>query len=276
MTGNNIGGSVMYMKKQLYKSGFTLVELLVVISIIAVLLAVLMPSLQKARESAKNVVCKNNLKQIGYGISLYAEDHSQAMPPSWLNYDSSPSSNNFMAIISPYLGEKMKKEQGNDFFGKDKVGMKVWMCPSFNPMPKTTKYLYSYAMNLHLSYDFSAEDSKWYRQRNTVVGPKQDWATSLKLTKIQRPDQKLLVGDCIGGHVEFNAKELYYVLADKKTFPAAPDSALRHSGKGNFLMAGNSVSQDYRDVTYKGGNSGIWRFKNFPNYFPGAMPVYWQ
>ena len=57
------------------KNGFTLVELLVVISIIAMLLAILMPSLQKAREQARAVVCRSNEKQQYLGHSLYAEDY---------------------------------------------------------------------------------------------------------------------------------------------------------------------------------------------------------
>ena len=57
--------------------GFTLVELLVVISIIALLLAILMPSLQKAREQARAVVCGSNLRQMGMIWMLYAEDNDQ-------------------------------------------------------------------------------------------------------------------------------------------------------------------------------------------------------
>jgi prepilin-type N-terminal cleavage/methylation domain-containing protein/prepilin-type processing-associated H-X9-DG protein len=54
--------------------GFTLVELLVVISIIAILMAVLIPALSKAREQAKKVVCANNLKTMALGDQMYAND----------------------------------------------------------------------------------------------------------------------------------------------------------------------------------------------------------
>ena len=62
------------------KQGFTLIELLVVIAIIALLMAILMPALQKVKEQGKKIVCSNNEKQIGISLNMYGSENDNKLP----------------------------------------------------------------------------------------------------------------------------------------------------------------------------------------------------
>src|ERR1051326_640189 len=68
------------MKRQRCRSGFTLIELLVVIAIIAILAAILFPVFAQAREKARQTMCVSNMKQIGLGVMMYAQDYDEKMP----------------------------------------------------------------------------------------------------------------------------------------------------------------------------------------------------
>ena len=74
--------------KKIKQNGFTLVELLVVISIIALLVSILLPALNKAREQAKFTICKTNLRQIGIALVTYANDNEgRRVPGDFWNGD---------------------------------------------------------------------------------------------------------------------------------------------------------------------------------------------
>lgn len=62
------------------RAGFTLIELLVVIAIIAILAAILFPVFAQARDQARQTTCLSNLKQIGTGLMMYAQDHDETLP----------------------------------------------------------------------------------------------------------------------------------------------------------------------------------------------------
>lgn len=123
-----------------FRGGFTLVELLVVISIIALLIALLLPAVQAAREAARRVQCQNHLKQIGLAMHGYHEPNG-CFPPGGItegNCCDTKSRTNWAISILPYLEhESLYDKYNHNAFNEDAVNRAVcqalvvpYTCPS--------------------------------------------------------------------------------------------------------------------------------------------------
>src|SRR6188768_1262079 len=93
--------------------GFTLIELLVVIAIIGILLALLLPAVQQAREAARRMQCKNNLKQIGLALHNFHDAFNVLPPQATYVIGSTFSGYSIHTRLLPYI------EQGNLHAGVD-------------------------------------------------------------------------------------------------------------------------------------------------------------
>ncbi|HZL37972.1 MAG TPA: DUF1559 domain-containing protein [Tepidisphaeraceae bacterium] len=173
-----------------YARAFTLVELLVVIGIIAVLISLLMPALNRARENAKQVKCASNLRQLGLAMQMYANDNHDWFPFSasrgaghqaedWIWWQTGQDLD--QSAIAKYLGGK-----------KGGTLEAILRCPSDELATHThgtaDPYLYSYSMNYYLGSDhYAAECSK----RTEVFNP------SDKILLVEEDGRTIDDGRCV-------------------------------------------------------------------------------
>jgi prepilin-type N-terminal cleavage/methylation domain-containing protein/prepilin-type processing-associated H-X9-DG protein len=213
------------MRRRILKSsGFTLIELLVVVAIIAILAAMLLPALSKAREKARQAVCMNNLKQFSIAFRMYLEDYNEYYPPYVSGWDEC-NYQGWTMLIAVYLGtpkDKAKWINRFEILRYGKYGGKVWRCAS----AQKEKNPFDYGC-----YAYNSDYVGGYQSPYTP-----DLYHSVKHSRIKEPDKTVLMQDN-------SALAPYACTYAIWGYSFGPTWGLptRHSEGGNYLFCDGHV-----------------------------------
>ncbi|MFI5377824.1 MAG: prepilin-type N-terminal cleavage/methylation domain-containing protein [Tepidisphaerales bacterium] len=235
-------------------TAFTLVELLVVIGIIALLVAILLPALAVARQSALTTVCASNIRQLAACSMAYASDNRGVYPPAHFDF--------LMQNLHRWHGTRATLSDPFDFSGSPlrryMQAAAIRKCPEFEPA--TAGFEASaggYGYNNHY-LGSSTEDMNWAEGSDNI--PARDCMVRDPARKIMFADAAMAVKSGKG----FVLIEYSFVEPPTTIYgPSSPSIHFRHRGKANIAWADGHVTACGMDWTYPknayGADNGAMR-----------------
>jgi prepilin-type N-terminal cleavage/methylation domain-containing protein/prepilin-type processing-associated H-X9-DG protein len=240
------------------KNGFTLVELLVVIGIISVLIAMLLPALNKAREAAKTVQCASNLHQIGMGMRMYANDNHNYLAPG-------------IAAFAGFNYSSWQYQLGKAMLGsEDGWENPVFECPSATDLDQNKRGTPEYWNNNWDRYDYKMKGRGYAFNSNVLMYASTTHMTITfhKLNDAKEPSSLIIFLDGTRSYVQ-PATPFWW-----QTSPLITQGiAARHNDGTNLLMLDGHVefhSGDKwtrpKDLPYRWSLNGTPQVNTLPPY----------